>query len=139
MKHSALSKALFNFFAWTIVIVVSFPLIWTIVTSLKPQTELFRIPPSLLPSTVTFEHYHKLLFGTKFLAYFGNSVIVSVAATMAASRSGVAVMPRPPRETIAPSGRVCLSPLPSRLRPPPVRFLHELTKRVRRRATRRRH
>ena len=67
------------------------------------------------------------------------SVIVSVAATMAASRSGVAVMPRPPRETTAPSGRVCLSPLPSRLRPPPVRFLHGSTRRVRRRATRRRH
>jgi multiple sugar transport system permease protein len=81
MKHSALSRALFNLFAWTIVVVVSFPLIWTIVTSLKPQTELFRIPPSLLPGTVTFEHYEKLLFGTKFLTYFGNSVIVSVATT----------------------------------------------------------
>ena len=53
MKHSALSRALFNLFAWTIVVVVSFPLIWMIVTSLKPQTELFRIPPSLLP-----EHDH---------------------------------------------------------------------------------
>ena len=81
MKYSALSRALFNLFAWTIVVVVSFPLIWTIVTSLKPQTELFRIPPSLLPGTVTFEHYEKLLIGTKFLTYFGNSVIVSVATT----------------------------------------------------------
>ena len=44
---------LFNLFAWTIVVVVSFPLIWMVVTSLKPQTELFRIPPSLLP-----EHGH---------------------------------------------------------------------------------
>ena len=42
--------------SWSI---VSFPLIWTIVTSLKPQTELFRIPPSLLPGTVTFEHYEQ--------------------------------------------------------------------------------
>ena len=81
MQYSALSRALFNLFAWTIVVVVSFPLLWTIVTSLKPQTELFRIPPSLLPGNVTFEHYEKLLFGTKFLTYFGNSVIVSVATT----------------------------------------------------------
>ena len=81
MRHSNLAKFLFNLFAWTIVVVVSFPLIWTIVTSLKPQTELFRIPPSLLPSEVTFEHYRKLLFETKFLTYFQNSVIVSMATT----------------------------------------------------------
>ena len=65
MKHSALSRALVNLVAWTIVLVVSFPLIWMILTSLKPQTELFRIPPSLLPGTVTFEHYEKLLIGTR--------------------------------------------------------------------------
>ena len=82
MKHSALSRALFNLFAWTIVVIVSFPLIWTIVTSLKPQTELFRIPPSLFPGDVTLEHYRKLLFETKFLSYFGNSVIVSVCTTV---------------------------------------------------------
>ena len=72
---------LFNLFAWSIVVIVAFPLIWTIITSIKPQTELFRIPPSLIPGDVTLEHYRKLLFETKFLAYFGNSVIVSVCTT----------------------------------------------------------
>ncbi|MBX3498047.1 MAG: carbohydrate ABC transporter permease [Alphaproteobacteria bacterium] len=76
-----LRRILFNIFAWTIVFVVAFPLLWTIVTSLKPQTELFRIPPSLWPGEVTFEHYRKLLLETKFLAYFANSVIVAVATT----------------------------------------------------------
>src|SRR5688572_3994528 len=77
-----LRRILLNVFAWTIVFVVSFPLLWTIVTSLKPQTELFRIPPSLWPSEITLEHYSKLLFETKFLHYFANSVIVSVATTV---------------------------------------------------------
>jgi multiple sugar transport system permease protein len=76
-----LGTLLFNLFAWTIVAIVAFPLLWTIITSVKPQTELFRIPPSLIPGDVTLEHYRKLLFETKFLAYFGNSVIVSLCTT----------------------------------------------------------
>ena len=82
MGKRTISRFLFNLFAWSIVGVVAFPLVWTIVTSLKPQTELFRIPPSLLPGEITFEHYRKLLFETKFLSYFANSVIVSLATTV---------------------------------------------------------
>lgn len=82
MPARLLPRILFNLFAWAIVILVAFPLIWTIVTSLKPQTELFRIPPSLLPSDVTFEHYRKLLFETQFPVYFANSVIVAVCTTI---------------------------------------------------------
>jgi multiple sugar transport system permease protein len=74
-------RILFNLFAWAIVGLVAFPLLWTIVTSLKPQTELFRIPPSLLPNEITFEHYRRLLFETRFPAYFANSVIVAVGTT----------------------------------------------------------
>ena len=82
MWRARLPRVLFNLFAWAIVGLVSFPLLWTFVTSLKPQTELFRIPPGLLPSEVTFEHYRKLLFETQFPVYFGNSVIVAVCTTI---------------------------------------------------------
>lgn len=77
-----LPRLLFNLLAWTLVAVVTIPLLWTILTSLKPQTELFRIPPSILPREITFEHYHQLLYETRFLAYFGNSVIVAVCTTV---------------------------------------------------------
>jgi multiple sugar transport system permease protein len=82
MQRSLASRILLNLFAWAVVGVVAFPLVWTIVTSLKPQTELFRIPPSLLPTEITFEHYRKLLLETQFLHYFANSVIVAVATTV---------------------------------------------------------
>lgn len=75
-------RFLFNLFAWTVVGLVAFPLLWTIVTSLKPQTELFRIPPSLLPGEITFEHYRRLLLETRFPTYFANSVIVAIATTV---------------------------------------------------------
>ena len=71
-----------NVFAWAIVLVVAFPLFWMVVTSIKPQSELFARPPTFLPQTVTFEHYARLLWQTNFLTYFQNSVILSLATTV---------------------------------------------------------
>ncbi|MCI5076607.1 carbohydrate ABC transporter permease [Oricola sp.] len=77
-----LRKAALSLFVWIVVLLVSFPLIWMVITSVKPQTELFRIPPTWLPETVTFEHYWTLLSETPFLLYFRNSVILSTATTI---------------------------------------------------------
>lgn len=39
-------KALgYNVLVWGLVLAVAFPLFWMVVTSLKPQFELFRRPP----------------------------------------------------------------------------------------------
>ena len=54
-------KVLFNLFAWSLVLAVAFPLFWMVVTSLKPGFELFRRPPTMLPDTVTFEHYWRFV------------------------------------------------------------------------------
>ncbi|SDX10215.1 carbohydrate ABC transporter permease [Roseicitreum antarcticum] len=75
-------RILFNLFAWSIVLAVAFPLFWMVVTSIKPQIELFRRPPTILPETVTFDHYLRLLRETNFLIYFRNSVVLSVATTV---------------------------------------------------------
>ena len=73
---------LLNVVAWTVIMAVAFPLFWMVVTSLKPQFELFRRPPTMLPETVTFEHYIRLLRDTPFLTYFRNSVLLSTATTV---------------------------------------------------------
>ena len=79
-----------------ITFLVCFPLIWAIVTSLKPKDEIFRWPPTLWPENVTFEAYRELLFGGSvasapgagvppsafFLDWFANSIIVSVGSTI---------------------------------------------------------
>ncbi|RVT81507.1 carbohydrate ABC transporter permease [Rhodobacteraceae bacterium CCMM004] len=72
----------FNLFTWSLVLLIAFPLIWMVLTSLKPQTELFRIPPTWLPQSVTFEHYWRLLTETPFLIYFRNSVVLATATTL---------------------------------------------------------
>jgi multiple sugar transport system permease protein len=67
---------------WVIVILMVFPLIWMLLTSIKPQSELFVFPIKLLPEHVTFGHYERLLEDTPFLRYFWNSVVLSVATTV---------------------------------------------------------
>ena len=76
------AKIIWSVVAWTVVLVVVFPLIWMILTSVKPQAELFRIPPTLGPETITFEHYRRLLTETPFLQYFRNSMILAVTTTV---------------------------------------------------------
>ena len=72
----------FNLFAWGLVLAIAFPLVWMILTSIKPQTELFIIPPALLPQEVTFEHYWRLLTETPFLTYMRNSTVLATATTL---------------------------------------------------------
>jgi multiple sugar transport system permease protein len=77
-----LRRCLFNLFAWTVILVIALPLVWMIITSIKPQTELFLIPPAFFPEEVTFEHYRRLLTETPFLTYLRNSVILAGGTTV---------------------------------------------------------
>ena len=80
--NASRARMIWSVVTWTIVLAVVFPLIWMIVTSVKPQSELFSIPPTLMPETMTFEHYQSLLTDTPFLQYFRNSMILAVTTTV---------------------------------------------------------
>ena len=67
---------------WPIVLVIAFPLLWMLITSVKPAAELFSTPPTLLPGTITFEHYARVLQDTPFLQYFANSMILATSTTL---------------------------------------------------------
>jgi len=54
------------------------PFFWMVVSSLKPNAELFTWPPTLIPKTVTLEHYQSAFTSRGFSNYFMNSVIVSL-------------------------------------------------------------
>jgi ABC-type glycerol-3-phosphate transport system permease component len=84
-----------------ITFVICFPLVWSLSTSLKPKSEIFAYPPTLLPSSPTLENYRALLQGRAtyfqggtaagatqsapsdyFVSWFINSVIVSLGTTL---------------------------------------------------------
>ncbi|MBM7837117.1 multiple sugar transport system permease protein [Alkalihalobacillus xiaoxiensis] len=67
-----------------IIVVFLFPLFWVGSISLKTQTELFAVPPSILPSW-QFENYWQVLQTTPVLTYLWNSfrlVILTVIFTL---------------------------------------------------------
>jgi len=72
----------YNLGVWFVVLLLSFPLLWMVVTALKPRSEALGFPPTLWPNAVTFEHFHRLLFDTPFLAFFANSLIVACSTTL---------------------------------------------------------
>lgn len=61
-----------------------FPYIWTALTSLKPEAELFTKGVHYLPKQVVIENYVNLFKRLRFQKYFGNSLIVAVLTTCAA-------------------------------------------------------
>jgi multiple sugar transport system permease protein len=66
---------------WSVVLATIFPLLWMVITSIKPQQELFTIPPMFWPRSVTLEHYRELLENTPFIKYFGHSLVIASSTT----------------------------------------------------------
>lgn len=63
---------------------MSVPFIWMLISSIKPNQELFAHPPIWLPSKVTFVHYINAFRYTDFARYFLNSFVVT-ATTVASN------------------------------------------------------
>ncbi|HSB04503.1 MAG TPA: carbohydrate ABC transporter permease [Thermodesulfobacteriota bacterium] len=57
------------------------PLIWTFLSSLKPDHEIIRHSSRILPSSIVFDHYRNLFKNTAFLTYFLNSLFVGAVTT----------------------------------------------------------
>ncbi len=57
------------------------PILWIFATSLKPTSEIFAIPPQLLPQAPTLEHFQDVLADGGLLQMFGNSLFVGACAT----------------------------------------------------------
>jgi multiple sugar transport system permease protein len=59
-----------------------FPLLWMIVTSFKPESELLRKPLTYLPASPTFENYLEVFESLPFHRFLFNSAVVSITATL---------------------------------------------------------
>jgi ABC-type glycerol-3-phosphate transport system permease component len=62
--------------------IVGFPLLWMLLSSLKPSTELFKTPPTIFPHTISFEWYQSAFGNTTVVHYFPNSFIVASGTTI---------------------------------------------------------
>ncbi|WP_417691430.1 carbohydrate ABC transporter permease [Roseibium sp.] len=75
-------KALVTAVAWTIGILIFFPILWTILTSFKTEAEAIASPPSFLFFDWTFENYVEVNSRSNYPLHFMNSVIISLGSTL---------------------------------------------------------
>jgi ABC-type glycerol-3-phosphate transport system permease component len=61
-----------------------FPTLWVLLTSLRPEQEVFSDTFRLISSTLTLDSYRALLGKTTFAIYVRNSLVVSLASTVLA-------------------------------------------------------
>lgn len=59
-----------------------FPVYWMLVTSLKMNTESYRVVPTLWPEAISLEGYITLFKDGKFFLYYKNNLIVSALAAV---------------------------------------------------------
>jgi multiple sugar transport system permease protein len=63
-------------------LVVAGPFLWMLLSSVKAEREIRRIPPTWWPEQFTLEHYRELFGRLDFPQFFGNSVLVAVGVTV---------------------------------------------------------
>lgn len=66
-----------------VAILMATPFIWMLLSSVKPNEELFAYPPVWIPTQITFQHYVDAFASSAFTRYFLNSFYVSAVTTAA--------------------------------------------------------
>ena len=69
---------------WTL-----FPFYWMLTTALKPNDDMYRPEPLLVPVRITLSHFHKVFFNSHFPEYFRNSAIVAICTTILSLAVGI--------------------------------------------------
>ena len=77
MKRKKVINILVFLLLTLISVITLFPIIWTAITSLKTDVQMFAIPPDLLPNPATLSHYKEVITGN-FPAYIRNSILVTI-------------------------------------------------------------
>jgi len=68
--------------AWTIAIMIFFPILWTVLTSFKTEATAIADPPVFLFFDWTMENYETVQERSNYARHFWNSVVISVGSTL---------------------------------------------------------
>jgi sorbitol/mannitol transport system permease protein len=75
-------KILFTAAAWSVALLIFFPVFWTILTSFKTEASAVASPPQLFSADYTLENYAEVWQRSDYPRFFWNSVIISVGSTL---------------------------------------------------------
>lgn len=65
-----------------LVVIINYPFFWMLSTSLKARSEVFRIPPTLIPRNWVWSNYSEAWALADWSTYFVNTAIVAVIPTV---------------------------------------------------------
>ncbi|MFT4104883.1 MAG: carbohydrate ABC transporter permease [Lacrimispora sp.] len=82
MKVKMSNKVLVYLGVAAITIIFIFPIYWMILTSVKPNEAILRLPPQFIPNGATWNNYKNIMNDGKFVVFYKNNVIVSTVTTL---------------------------------------------------------
>jgi ABC-type glycerol-3-phosphate transport system permease component len=86
MEQVTLSAILYRTWVYLLAVVMGlicgFPLLWMLITSVKPDQEILSAEPIFWPTVLQFDAYVRLFGTTNFATYFANSILIAGAATL---------------------------------------------------------
>jgi ABC-type glycerol-3-phosphate transport system permease component len=59
-------------------VIFIFPFLWLVSTSLKPEAQIFVLPPQLIPKPIQWENYTRMFKYFSFFRFFSNSVYITL-------------------------------------------------------------
>lgn len=68
--------------AWSLALLIFFPILWTVLTSFKTEIQAVASPPQFLLFDWTLENYAEVQERSDYFRHFLNSVIISVGAAL---------------------------------------------------------
>lgn len=75
-------KAINTVIAWSIGLLIFFPILWTLLTSFKTEGQAIASPPVFLAFDWTLENYEAVQQRSNYFRHFMNSVIISLGSTL---------------------------------------------------------
>jgi sorbitol/mannitol transport system permease protein len=75
-------KLFFTLAAWSVALLIFFPVLWTILTSFKTEASAVASPPELLGADWTLQNYADVWERSDYPRFFMNSIILSVGSTV---------------------------------------------------------
>ena len=75
-------KLFFTLAAWSVALLIFFPVLWTILTSFKTEASAVASPPQLFSADWTVQNYADVWARSDYPRFFLNSVIIAVGSTL---------------------------------------------------------
>ena len=76
------AKLFYTVAAWSVALLIFFPVLWTILTSFKTEVSAVASPPHLFTADWTLENYAEVWQRSDYPRFFWNSVLLSVGSTL---------------------------------------------------------